>query len=148
MDIALNRVKATIACCSSTKQRSPVPWHRPRRLAILCTAQPRQHVSTQTREHAAELSGSSNDDTSSHNISTVVVDVPGDSMAEAVAAAGSFTNLEGAQLVVVSAASSSSAVLTSLGDASSPVQYAAAMPEGLPSPQAIDAGLTTGLTNR
>ena len=145
-----------MACSSSNKQRSsPLAlWQRPsrRHRQILCTAQPRQ-----TRGLAVQLEGGSGEG-GSRGTSTAVVSEAEVSKADAASAQGLAESLLAEQLVVVGAASSSSGVLISvgpsLGDASSLAATAAqpglasSIPEGLPSPQAVDAGLSTGLTHR
>jgi hypothetical protein len=129
-----------------------------RQLGPVCrTARPR-HAATHTQEREFSEqhgSSSSNGDTGSSTTSSTAAAVP-EAATATVVTAGSFSEYDAAsplaeqlagQLVVVTAATSDTGVLTSVataagGDSGAAQPASGALPEGLPSPVTVDASLS------
>jgi hypothetical protein len=128
---------------------------RPRRLAVYCTAQPPSSGPSQQQQDGTHSASSTSSRSSTPSVAVQDIEQP-----QGVGT-GSFTDFDAAgpmaaqlagQLVIVSAATSSTGVLnpaqtSTHGDSSAGQPSTSMLPEGLPSPRSVEASLTSSVTS-
>lgn len=125
---------------------------------MFCTAQPSSSNRSQHDEHHDDRSAYTGSRSSTHSVAVQELEQPQSvetgSFTDFDAAAGPMAAQMAGQLVIVSAVTSSTGVLTaaqpspsSHGDSSAAQPSSSTLPDGLPSPTSVEASLTSSVTS-